>query len=383
MKQTYTIRRSTEADIPQMMAMYDHSRALMRAEGNTTQWTGYPTSEQVGNDIRSGSSFIVQHTTFPVGTFALVAGDEPTYNRIDHGRWIDTVTPYSTLHRLAKTAEVHGVAAAAFAYAKEHCAHLRIDTHATNRTMRKIVESEGFVHCGTVYMADRSPRLAYEWWRWDTVPVDIKAWVEAEVLPCYAHFDTAHRTDHARRVVARAMAMVESGEWLPQLSTFHFPLSTCTYVAAAMHDLGLAEGREEHHLASGRIIRHCEALHRWFTDDEIELMAQAAEDHRASAKEPPRSLPGCIVAEADRDVEPETIVRRTVEYGLSHYPDLDREGHWQRTLDHLHEKYAEGGYIKLWLDPSPNAAPLAELRSLIRDEARLRPLFDELYQKLK
>ena len=92
----------------------------------------------------------------------------------------------------------------------------------------------------------------------------------------------------------------------------------------------------------------------------------------------PRSMLGCIIAEADRDVEPETIVRRTVEYGLSHYPSLDLEGHWQRTLEHLHEKYAEGGYIKLWLPDSPNAAPLAELRALIRDEARLRAMFNEI-----
>ena len=89
---------------------------------------------------------------------------------------------------------------------------------------------------------------------------------------------------------------------------------------------------------------------------------------------------GCIVAEADRDVEPETIVRRTVEYGLSHYPTLDREGHWQRTLEHLHEKYAEGGYIKLWLKESPNAEPLTELRDLIHDEARLRTLFDQFFK---
>ena len=91
-----------------------------------------------------------------------------------------------------------------------------------------------------------------------------------------------------------------------------------------------------------------------------------------------------IIAEADRDIEPETIVRRTVEYGLSHYPELDREGHWQRTLDHLHEKYAEGGYIKLWMgDASPNAAPLADLRALIHDEPRLRRLFDQLFDTIE
>ena len=145
-----------------------------------------------------------------------------------------------------------------------------------------------------------------------------------------------------------------------------------------MHDIGICEGREIHHLASGRIIRADQKLRQWFTEEEIETIAQAAEDHRASATTKPRSLLGCIISEADRDIEPETIVRRTVEYGLSHYPELDHEGHWQRTLEHLHEKYAEGGYLKLWMDDSPNAAPLADLRALIHDERRLRELFDSI-----
>lgn len=359
-----TIRKATEADIPQIMAMYDHSRTLMRADGNMVQWVGYPTCEAVGDDIRRQSSYIIHTSSLPIGTFAMLYGDEPTYNYIDHGRWIDTVTPYATIHRLAKVANVQGIADMAFACAKQHCNHLRVDTHATNRPMKHLLMRQGFVYCGVIYMPDGSPRDAYEWWRWDEVPADLKQWVEDEVLPQYDNFDAAHRRDHARRVIARAMMLERS------------PI---VYAAAAMHDLGLACGRERHHLESGRIIRSCNALQRWFSPDEIDEIAQAAEDHRASAKEPPRSMLGCIVAEADRDVEPETIVRRTVEYGLSHYPELDREGHWQRTLEHLHEKYAEGGYIKLWLNHSPNEAPLAELRALIHDEASLRPLFDELF----
>jgi uncharacterized protein len=120
-------------------------------------------------------------------------------------------------------------------------------------------------------------------------------------------------------------------------------------------------------------------LPQWFTPDQIETMAQAVEDHRASATSQPRSLYGKLVAEADRDIQPLNIIRRTVQYGLSHYPELDKEGHWQRTLEHLHEKYAEGGYLKLWIPQSPNAARLEELRGWIRDEGRLRQLFETYY----
>ena len=364
----YWIRPTTEADVDAVMAMYAHSRSLMRADGNTVQWEGYPTRDNLLGDIGREVSYLVLDVATAVGTFALVPGIEPTYGYIDHGRWIDAATPYATLHRMAKAPGRAGIAEAAFAFAKQRHAHLRVDTHATNRPMRHLMEREGFVYCGIIYMPDGSPRMAYEWWRWDEVPATLKQYVDDEVLPQYDRFDADHRRDHARRVIARAMTMAPAAR---------SPQPTLTYAAAAMHDLGLAEGREEHHLASGRIIRECRKLRRWFGEEEVELIAQAAEDHRASATAPPRSMLGCIVAEADRDVEPETIVRRTVEYGISHYPELDREGHWQRTLEHLHEKYAEGGYIKLWLPDSPNAAPLAELRALIADEQRLRPLFDQ------
>ena len=153
------------------------------------------------------------------------------------------------------------------------------------------------------------------------------------------------------------------------------------YTAAACHDLGLEVDRKTHHVESGRIIREDQRLREWFTPEQIEVIAQAAEDHRASAKTPPRSLYGCLVAEADRMIVPETIIRRTVQYGLSHYPELDKEGHWQRTLDHLHEKYAEGGYLHLLIPGSPNEAPLEELREIIKYEPCLRQIFEKIFKE--
>ncbi len=200
---------------------------------------------------------------------------------------------------------------------------------------------------------------------------ELQAYVEAEILPRYDAFDKAHRRPHAERVIRDALA----------LATFYPVDRNMLYAAAAFHDTGLCEDRATHHLVSGRIIRTDPALPRWFSPDQIETVAQAAEDHRASLDHEPRSLYGRIIAEADRQIEPETIVRRTVQYGLAHYPGLDREGHWQRTLEHLHVKYAEGGYLRLWIPESPNAAKLAELRSLIADEERLRKLFDQFFDE--
>lgn len=200
----------------------------------------------------------------------------------------------------------------------------------------------------------------------------LREYIEMEVIPRYASFDKAHREDHARSVIARALAMAEQ---YPEIDR------EMLYTAAACHDLGLAVDRKTHHLESGRIIRADVRLAEWFDPSQIELIAQAAEDHRASATTPPRSLYGCLVAEADRMIVPETIIRRTIQFGLSHYPELDREGHWQRTLEHLHEKYAEGGYLHLLIPGSPNEEPLAQLRAIIRDESYLRGLFEKMFSE--
>ena len=202
------------------------------------------------------------------------------------------------------------------------------------------------------------------------IPQSLVQYIEKEVIPQYAAFDKAHRADHARSVVERALTMSRNMDGIRE---------DMLYTAAACHDLGLSVNRETHHLESGRIIRADERLREWFTPEEIETIAQAAEDHRASAKTPPRSIYGALVAEADRMIVPETIIRRTIQFGLSHYPELDKEGHWERTLEHLNEKYAEGGYLKLLIKGSPNEAPLAELRSIIHDTERLRAIFDKQF----
>ena len=151
------------------------------------------------------------------------------------------------------------------------------------------------------------------------------------------------------------------------------------YAIAAYHDTGLCEGRDTHHLVSGRIIREDKKLRDWFTEDQIETMAQAAEDHRASSGHEPRSIHGKIVAEADRLISPEKVIRRTIQFTQDHFPDYDKEQQYQRFREHLMEKYSDTGYLKLWLPESENAPRLEELRKIIRDEVKMREAFDRAF----
>ncbi|MBQ9558822.1 MAG: HD domain-containing protein [Bacteroidaceae bacterium] len=198
---------------------------------------------------------------------------------------------------------------------------------------------------------------------------ELQTYVEQHILPLYDHFDKAHRRDHAEMVIRQSMQLAERLDVDPDM----------VYCIAAYHDTGLCEGRDLHHTASARIIRQDGRLRQWFTEEQITLMADAAEDHRASANRPPRTLYGRIVAEADRYIDPEDIVRRTVRFGLDHYPELDREEHYRRALQHLREKYGRGGYLRLWFPDSPNARRLESLRQIIDDPGRVRRLFDEYF----
>ncbi len=197
----------------------------------------------------------------------------------------------------------------------------------------------------------------------------LEAYIEAEIIPRYEHFDRTHGTDHVRTVIAQSLALAA-----------HYDVDTdMVYTVAAYHDTGLVNGRERHHIDAGRILAEDAELRRRFTEEQIGVMREAVEDHRASSDHTPRTIYGRIVAEADRVIDPATIIRRTVQYGLANYPALDREGHYARCRDHLHKKYAEGGYLRLWIAESGNARRLEELRAIIRDPQRLRKLFDETF----
>ena len=207
----------------------------------------------------------------------------------------------------------------------------------------------------------------------------LERYIFDEIVPRYSYFDTAHREDHALTVINQAMYLLDR---MPD------EVRNCTdtdremlLTAAACHDLGLVNGRERHHLDSGTIIRSDERLREWFTQEQIETIAQAAEDHRASGKSAPRSMYGMLVAEADRVIDGETIIRRTIQFGFNNYPGLDREGHIRRAIDHLREKYGRGGYLKLWIPESKNASRLKALRRIIADEIQRRDAFEKLFEE--
>ena len=204
---------------------------------------------------------------------------------------------------------------------------------------------------------------------------ELKAFIEAEIIPEYKNFGRSHNVEHVRRVISNSLELAKflgDGKLDEDMA----------YAIAAYHDLGMSGPREIHHITSGKMLMEDSRLRKWFSSEQIQVMKEAVEDHRASSDHAPRSVYGRIVAEADRDLEPDVVFTRAIEYGLEHYPELGKEAQWRRFAKHMDEKYSSNGYITLWIPGSPNERNLKQIRAVIADRNALRRTFNEIFDRL-
>ena len=204
---------------------------------------------------------------------------------------------------------------------------------------------------------------------------ELKAFIEAEIIPEYKSFGRSHNVEHVRRVISNSL---ELAKFLGDRKIDE----DMAYAIAAYHDLGMSGPREIHHITSGKILMEDTRLRKWFSPEQLLVMKEAVEDHRASSDHAPRSVYGRIVAEADRDLEPDVVFTRAIEYGLEHYPELGKEAQWRRFAKHMDEKYSSNGYITLWIPGSTNERNLKQVRAVIADRNALRRTFDEIFDRL-
>lgn len=149
-------------DLPAILNIYEYARAFMARTGNPHQWAdGSPKTETLRNDIEKGQLYLCQSGQEIYGVFAFIIGEDPTYLKMNDGAWLSDA-PYGTIHRIAGNGTKKGIFAEAVSYCEGKIPHLRIDTHADNHIMQHLILKHGFQKCGTIYLADGSPRIAFE-----------------------------------------------------------------------------------------------------------------------------------------------------------------------------------------------------------------------------
>jgi GNAT superfamily N-acetyltransferase len=156
------IRAARIDEIAEIMEIYARARSYMREQGNPTQWgTNYPSEELVRTDILRGCCRVCEDEDGISGVFYFAVEEDPTYREIFDGAW-QSDAPYAVVHRIAVGKHGRGVAKACFEYAYAQHPNIRIDTHRDNLPMQRALAKNGFVRCGTIYLADGEERVAYQ-----------------------------------------------------------------------------------------------------------------------------------------------------------------------------------------------------------------------------
>ncbi|WP_041584062.1 GNAT family N-acetyltransferase [Phocaeicola salanitronis] len=157
------IRPATPADLDRLMEIFEAARRFMASTGNPNQWiNGYPQRGLIAEEISNGHCYVCENAEGKaIGTFCFVPSPDPNYAHIEDGAWLNGA-PYHVIHRLASDGSGKGIFKACIAWCASHDSNLRADTHADNKVMQHLLEENGFVRCGIIYVANGTPRIAYQ-----------------------------------------------------------------------------------------------------------------------------------------------------------------------------------------------------------------------------
>lgn len=192
---------------------------------------------------------------------------------------------------------------------------------------------------------------------------DIVRYVESEVLPLYKRNDLGHNIEHVRQVVRRSLEIIDDNNLDVN--------KNIAYVISAYHDLGCYKDRKTHEKISAQIFMEDEKIKSWFSEDEIVLIKEGIEDHRASSNNEPRSIYGKIVTTADKErLNIDKLIVRIYKAYMAKqgYLELDKEEQISEIYNVLMKKYSESGYIKVWIEDKKYLDDLCELRKYLTDK---------------
>lgn len=158
----FTFRLATLADLEWLLAIFERARRFMASVGNPNQWIqGYPGRSLMEAEIAASHCYVCLYAGHVVGTFCFLPGPDANYRVIEAGEWLSDA-PYHVLHRLASDGSVRGIADACLDWCFQHTSNLRVDTHRDNKVLQHILAKHGFSYCGIIYVANGTPRLAYQ-----------------------------------------------------------------------------------------------------------------------------------------------------------------------------------------------------------------------------
>ncbi len=204
---------------------------------------------------------------------------------------------------------------------------------------------------------------------------EVKEYIEKNIFPEYDKNEVGHGINHIKTVIDRSFELVKENK----LNVDH----DMVYVIAAYHDIGHHIDSKNHEKISAEIMAKDEKLKEFFNEEQLQIIHDAIEDHRASSDNNPRTIYGEIVSSADRNTEVNTCFRRTYSYGKKLDPNATDQELFERAHTVLVNKFGEDGYAKFFFKDKKYEEFLKELRELLKDKEKFIKKQKAYIEKLK
>lgn len=188
---------------------------------------------------------------------------------------------------------------------------------------------------------------------------DLKKYIEEKIFPEYKKNDLGHNIEHIQYVINRSFKFANT---IPNINY------DMVYTIASYHDIGHHINSKKHEIISGEIMFKDTNLKNFFSDDELKIIKEAIEDHRASADHEPRSIYGKIVSTADRNNTVESCLKRSYTYAKKLHPNAIDEELFDMAFNHLNIKFGENGYAKFFFKDDEYEKFLKEIRALLSNK---------------
>ena len=206
------------------------------------------------------------------------------------------------------------------------------------------------------------------------IPLDLKNYLFNNIIDIYNTFDKGHGIKHISTVIDSSL----------KLSKFYNLSESMILVIAIYHDIGMIKDRKTHHIHSKEILINDSNLQKWFSSEQILIMGQACEQHRASNMSKPSTIYGLIISDADRTTDIYDMITRCYNFTLKHYPNLCEEERYFRVYSHLTEKYGTNGYAKFYLEESKTVImkPFLEAQEILKNEIEFKDIYSKLIKNM-
>lgn len=190
---------------------------------------------------------------------------------------------------------------------------------------------------------------------------EIVEYIENEIFSLYERNEKGHGIEHIKTVIDRSFNLSKDLDVNKEM----------VYLVASYHDLGHFIDAKTHEIISAKMLEEDKKLEEWFSKDQIQIMKEAVEDHRASCKHVPRSIYGKIISSADRTLlDIDDWIKRCYSYGKKHTPEKSEEEQIERVYEHLSEKYGKNGYAKCYIKDEEFNKSLEKLQKELEDKEK-------------